>query len=110
MRWAAWGAVAVVLAAGVGGLEAGDAVDVDAVHELELGEHVQGPVDAGQADGAAAAAQPVVDLLRAQAAVLAGEEGEHLLARAAGPVPRARELAVRVLGPARRHAADGSGK
>ena len=80
----------VVLAARVGGLEARGAVDVDAVHELELGEHVERPVDAGQPDGAAVRAQAVVDLLRAQAAVLAAEQREHLAAGAAGAVAGAR--------------------
>ena len=41
-----------------------------------------------------------MDVLRAQAAVLAGEQGEHLLAGAAGAVAGARELAMRVIGPA----------
>jgi hypothetical protein len=41
-----------------------------------------------------------VDLLRAQAALLALEQREHLLARAAGAVPGAGELAARVLAPA----------
>ena len=45
-------------------------------------------------------AQPVVDLLRAQAAVLALEQREHLLARAAGAVAGAGELAARVRAPA----------
>ena len=84
--------VVVVLAAGVGGLEAGGAADVDPVHEPELGERVERPVDAGEADGAAAVAQAVVDLLRAQAAGLAAEQLEHLAAGAARAVPGAGEL------------------
>ena len=90
----------VVLAARVGGLVARDAVDVDAVDELELGEEVERAVDAGQADRAPVArAQPVVDLLRAEAAVLAREQREDLLAGAAGAVAGARELGARVLLP-----------
>ena len=91
--------VMMVLAAGVGGLEAGGAGDVDAVHEPELGERVQRPVDARQADGAARVAQAVVDLLGAQAAGLAPEQLEHLAAGAACAVPGARELLLGVLGP-----------
>ena len=89
----------VVLSARVGRLVAGDAVDVDAVHELELREDVERAVDAREADGLAPAAQPVVDVLGAQAAVLAGEQREHLLAGAPGTVPGARQLAMRVVGP-----------
>jgi hypothetical protein len=102
--------VVVVLAAGVGRLVAGDAVDVDAVDELELGEHVERAVHAGQPDRLAAVpAQAVVDLLGAEDAVLAGEQREHLLTRATGPVAGARELAMRVLGPGRTaHGRDGS--
>jgi hypothetical protein len=62
--------VVMVLAAGVGRLEAGGAADLDAVHEPEPVEHVERPVDAGQADRAVALAQAVVDVLGAQAAVL----------------------------------------
>jgi hypothetical protein len=42
-----------------------------------------------------------VDLLRAEAAGLALEQREHLLARAARAVARARQLAARVRAPVR---------
>src|SRR5215208_6764578 len=44
--------VVVVLAAGVGGLVTGGAVDVDAADQAESGEDVDRTVDAGQADAA----------------------------------------------------------
>ena len=82
----------MVLAAGVGGLEAGGAVDVDAVHEAERGQHLDRAVDAREADAAVLVAQAVVDLLGAQAARLAREQVEHLVARAAGAMAGAGEL------------------
>ena len=62
------------------------------VHQPELGERVERAVDAGEADRAAAVAQPVVELLGAEAAGLAPEQVEHLAAGAAGAVPGARQL------------------
>ena len=104
--------VMVVLAAGVRGLVTRDPVDVDPVHELELREHVERAVDAGQADRLPAARpQAIVDLLGAQAAVLAAEEREDLLAGAAGPVTGPRELAMGMVGPGgAAHSADGSAR
>jgi hypothetical protein len=90
--------VVVVVAARVGRLVAGDAVDVDPVHQLELGQHVECAVDACQADRLAAA-ELVVDLLGAEAAILLREQRQHLFARAAGAVPCAQELAMRVFRP-----------
>ena len=93
--------VVVVLAARVGGLEAGGAVDVEPVDEAQRGQHLERAVDAGEPRRAAVArAQPVVDLLRAQAAALALEQREHLLARAAGAMAGAGQLAARVRAPA----------
>ena len=91
--------VVVVLAAGVGGLVTGGAVDVDAADEPEARQHVDRAVDAGEADGAFLFAQPVVDRLGAEAALLAGEQRQDLLARAARAVPRARERLLRVCLP-----------
>ena len=82
----------MVLAAGVGGLEAGGAVDVDAADEPEPRQHVDRAVDAREADAAVLVAQPVVDRLGAQAALLAGEEVQDLVARATGAMAGAREL------------------
>ena len=97
--------VVVVLAAGVGGLVAGGAVDVDAPHEPEPGQHVDRAVHAREPDRALFVAQPVVDRLGAEAALLAGEQAEDLLARAARAVARAGELALGVglpVGPGHR--------
>ena len=77
--------VVMVLAAGVGGLEAGGAVDVDAADEAEARQHVDRAVDAREADAALLVAQPVVDRLGAQAALLAGEQ-----ARTSSRAPPAR--------------------
>src|SRR3954447_14939991 len=55
--------VVVVLAAGVGGLVAGGAVDVDAAHEPEPRQHVDRAVHARKPDAALLAAEPVVDRL-----------------------------------------------
>src|SRR5215207_5607538 len=88
--------VVVVLAAGVGGLVARRAVDIDAPDESEPGEHVDRAVDAREPDGALLVAEAVVDRLGAEAALLAGEQVEDLLASAAAAVARAGELALRV--------------
>ena len=102
--------VVVVLAARVGGLVARRAVHIDAVDQLQARENVQSAIDAREADGRAALAQTVVDVLGAQAAVLAGEQGEDLLARTAGPVPGAGQLSMGVIPPSRGHEPDGSAK
>ena len=81
--------------------------------ELQAREHVQGAIDAGETHSRAALAQPVVDVLGAEAAVLPREQAEDLLARAAGPVSGAGDLAVRVvapLGAGNSHGPDGSAK
>lgn len=62
--------VVVVLSGRVGGLIAGGSVDVDAVHELEAREDVEGAVDGREADGVVAFAQLVVDRLGAAQAAL----------------------------------------
>jgi hypothetical protein len=55
--------------------------DVDPLHEPEVGEGVERPVDAGDADRAPCGDDPVVDLLGGPAAVLCLEKVDH---RAAG--------------------------
>src|SRR3954468_6914637 len=98
--------VVVMLAAGVGRLEAGGAGDLHPMDEPEAGEDVERPVDAREADAAVAPAQLVVELLRAHEAALAGEQVEHLGAGAAGAVARVLELLACVPepGPAVGHA------
>src|SRR5215208_2399391 len=73
--------VVVVLAAGVGGLVTGGAVDVDAADEPEPGQHVDRAVHAREPDGPLLVAQHVVDRLGAEAALLAGEQAEDLRPR-----------------------------
>jgi hypothetical protein len=99
--------VVVVIAARVGGLEAGGPVDVEPVDQPQPGEHLERAIHARQPGGAAVAGpEPVMDLLRAEAAGLALEQSEHLLAGAAGTVAGARELAARVRSPVGGHGED----
>ena len=71
--------VVVMVAARVGGLEAGGAVDVDAVHEPERGEHVERAVDAGEARrrGPSARSRSWISWALRQQRWRA-EQGEHL--------------------------------
>src|SRR5438093_7164185 len=65
----------VVIAAGLRRLVAGDAVPrVDALHQPQVGERLERAVDGGDPDRTAGPAQLVVDVLRAETAVLAAEE------------------------------------
>ena len=84
---------------GLGRLVAGRTADVEAVDEVQRRQRVERAVDAREADGAPVRAQAVVDVLGAQAAVLAGEQREHLGARPAGAMAGAGQLALGVLGP-----------
>ena len=66
--------VVVMIASGVRGLVAGDAVaDVDPLDEAEVGEAVEHAVDARDPDAPSLGADPVMDLLRRAAAGLAAE-------------------------------------
>ena len=79
------------------GLVADDPVaDVDPLHEALRVEPLQHAVHAREADPPA---ERVVDLLRAEAAVLGVEVAEDARARAARPVAGLAELDVGVLGP-----------
>jgi len=92
--------VVVMVAPGVGGLEASDTVaQVDALEEAELVEPVERPVDARDADPHAAVPEPLVDLQRGEAAVLAVEVGDDLPPRSAASPTRLAELRERRLGP-----------
>ena len=67
--------VMVVVAAGVRGLEARDAVtEIDALHEPERVHTVERAVDARDPDASAPCTHGVVDLLGREAAVLLAEE------------------------------------
>ena len=75
---------------------------VDALDEPEVGESFEGAVDGGDSDGTPRLAQAVVDLLRAQAAVLAAEELHDRGARAAPAVARCAESRESVRRPRHR--------
>ena len=92
--------VVMVLATGVRGLEARDAeAEVDAMHEAEIGELVEHPVDACEADGAALGAKLVEQLLGRETAILCGEVRDHRIAGAAGACAGAAQLRAGVLFP-----------
>jgi hypothetical protein len=77
----------VVLAARDDGLEARAAVpELDPLHQPHVVQEVEGAVDAGETGIAARAAQPLVDLLRGQTAILSCEQSHHRIARTAGAV------------------------
>ena len=85
--------VVMVVVIGPGGLEAGDAVArFDALDEAELGEGVEGAIDARHAGGAAGGGDPVVDLLRRATAVLLPEVLDHRASRPAATEPCRTEL------------------
>jgi hypothetical protein len=92
--------VVVMLAAWMSGLETCDPVaEVDAVHEAKVGELVERPIDARDADRPALGTQPVEELLRREAAVLGGQVGDHGVTRPARSGSGATELAPRVVLP-----------
>jgi zinc transport system substrate-binding protein len=89
-----------VLAAGVGGLESGDAVaEVDTMHEFHVGELVERAVDAGQPDGAIPGSELIEELLRRETAALRLELSDDRLPGATRTGAGASELLVRVLLP-----------
>jgi hypothetical protein len=75
--------VVVMLTGGIGELVPRDAIaDVESVDEVVFLEQLQHSVDAGTTDPAlATATKCVLDLKRAQSAVLAGEQLDQLVAR-----------------------------
>ncbi len=77
--------VVMVLAAREGGLEARDtAAENDAMDESEIRELLEHAVDARDADALAVVSEPVEQLLSGEAAVLALQVGDHLVASTAG--------------------------
>ena len=92
--------VVVVLAAGMSGLVASRSVpDVQPVHQAQAVEHLEGAVDAGNADARMTGAQLVGDLLRRGAAVLPRQRVDHTGACGAGPEALALERRMRVRAP-----------
>src|SRR5688500_12484559 len=74
--------------------------DVDALDEPQCRQRLERAVDARDADGAAGGADPVVDLLRRQAAALLVEELHHGAPGAAPAQPGRAEAGKRMVGPA----------
>lgn len=93
----------VMLAIGVGWLVSGDPVaQVESVHEVMRVQELEDPVDTRSADGAlaaAAAAQRVFDLDRAERAVLSSQQVDDSVARRAAVVTGAPEYGARVVAP-----------
>ena len=83
-------------------LVAGDTVaDVDALHEAEVGELVDGAIDARDSDPAAGGTDPVEDLLGGQAAALLAEMLDDRCAGAALAKPRRTQAVEGLLRPCR---------
>ena len=90
----------VVAPVGVDSLVAGDpARRLDALHQPQLLQQLERPVDAGAADRGPAAAQLRLQLQGGHCAVVAGERLDHGGAGAATPVARLAERPQRVLAP-----------
>jgi hypothetical protein len=80
--------VVVVLAGRLDPLVARHATaHLEPVHQLQLLQLLQGPIDAGAADRLVRGAQPIVDLDRGHRTVLARQQLDHREARAAPLVP-----------------------
>jgi ABC-type Mn2+/Zn2+ transport system permease subunit len=92
--------VMVVVAVGLVALVARDALpDVDALHEPQLRQQLEDPVDARASDAAALRAQAVVDLLRGQRARLLFEQLNDGVAGAAAAMACRCQRRERVLAP-----------
>ena len=92
--------VVVVVAAGVDGLVAGDALrHVDAARQLQAIEQLEGPVDARHAHVLAALAEAVRDLLCGDAAPEVGQRLDHDGTGVAQPVAAPLERPLRVSDP-----------
>jgi zinc transport system substrate-binding protein len=93
----------MVVAVSVRALVARDPVaGVDALHEPELGERLERPVDRRDPDRTPSLPQPVVDLVRAQTAVLTTEQLDDCRTRAAASKTGPFQGLVRLLRPAHR--------
>src|SRR5947207_15028048 len=93
----------MVLAVGRRRLVARDSVArIDTLDQPQIRKRLERPVDGRDADRAARLAQLVVDVLRAEAAVLAAEEDDDRRPRAAAAIAGGVERLARVLRPAHR--------
>ena len=96
--------VVVMVAVGVGGLEARDAVaQVDALDETQRVEPVERPVDARDPDAASARADAIVDLERGQATLLLADELDDEAPCGAAAAARVAQATECSRGPRRRH-------
>jgi hypothetical protein len=92
--------VVVVVAAGIGRLVAGGAVaDVESLYEVELVQQLHGSVDAGEARRLPLGAQGVGDVPRGEAAVLFGQDVDHVEAGGASEVAGLRQSVGGVSSP-----------
>jgi zinc transport system substrate-binding protein len=82
-------------------LEASRVAEVQALNEAELGELLEGPIDACEPDGVSFGAKPVEDLGRAEAAFLAGEKVDDGAPRLTPAVAAALESRGGAGGPVR---------
>ena len=90
----------MMIAAGVGGLEACDAVsEVDALDEAQVGHAVERAVHACDSDPSPARTDAVVDLVRRETTVLLPEELHDDAASASTSAARLAEAGERCLGP-----------
>lgn len=75
----------VMLATGMRGLEARDALtEVDPMDEAQVGELLEHPVHACDADSATVSSKPVEELLCREATVLRGQKADHGVAGTTG--------------------------
>jgi zinc transport system substrate-binding protein len=96
--------VMVMLAARVGWLEPGHAVsEIDPLHEAELIQPFECPIDASDPNSALASTQAVVDLLRRDTAILPAEELDDGSAGTATPSGCSSQARQRALCPGRCH-------
>ena len=92
--------VVMVLSRREHGLVAGSTgADVDPLHETLLAKQIEDAVNARDADGAPLVPEPVEDLLRRQAAVLAAQQLDDGAPGASAPVARNPERRQGRLGP-----------
>ena len=90
----------MMIAAGVGRLEARDSVsEVDSLDEAQVGHAVERAVDARNPDPSAARADAIVDLVRREAAVLLAEELDDDAASASAATARLAQACERDLRP-----------
>lgn len=90
----------VVVVGGASGLVSGFASpEIEPVDEPQPEQHVERPVDAGEANGLFLGPESVEDLVRGKAAIFAGQKLDNRAARAAGSMTRLRQAGGGVATP-----------